>query len=145
MIDMIGFGIVIPFLTYLVEDLAADKTSLRRNLGRLVDDLLFCSSIPFLSNLGWIKRQDWPTPSIDDRIDWKHGLLHHVWSANTLSWLCSTFPRRRIQRKHCCCSCLHRRCEYAETTRYEDGIDWSSIWPWIHHWAVLRRRTLGSC
>ena len=25
MIDMIGFGIVIPFLTYLVEDLAADQ------------------------------------------------------------------------------------------------------------------------
>ncbi len=25
MIDMIGFGIVIPFLTYLVEDLATDQ------------------------------------------------------------------------------------------------------------------------
>lgn len=25
MIDMIGFGIVIPFLTYLVEDLAIDQ------------------------------------------------------------------------------------------------------------------------
>ena len=50
MIDMIGFGIVIPFLTYLVEDLAVDQNIAAVGLwvGLLMTSILLHSSC-FLS------------------------------------------------------------------------------------------------
>ena len=49
MIDMIGFGIIIPFLTYLVQDLAADEGVVR--VGLWVGLLMTAySSAQFLSS-----------------------------------------------------------------------------------------------
>ena len=52
MIDMIGFGIIIPFLTYLVQDLAADEGVVR--VGLWVGLLMTAySSAQFLSSPIW--------------------------------------------------------------------------------------------
>ena len=65
MIDMIGFGIVIPFLTYLVEDLAASEALLRLAYGWIIDDFILGRSVFVLSLLGFSIRQNWQKASID--------------------------------------------------------------------------------
>ena len=53
MIDLIGFGIVIPFLTYLVEDLAAEQGNSRgRIMGWYTNDFILSCSIFVFTNLG---------------------------------------------------------------------------------------------
>ena len=58
-IDMIGFGIVIPFLTYLVEDLAASEGIAEVGLwvGLLMTS--YSAAISIFTILGFCLRQDW--------------------------------------------------------------------------------------
>ena len=49
MIDMIGFGIIIPFLTYLFKTSLLSKAWFSWSLGGPVDDGLFVGSIHFLT------------------------------------------------------------------------------------------------
>ena len=54
MIDMIGFGIIIPFLTYLVKDLAQEQGVVEIGLWvGLVDDCLFCCTVPLFTVVGY--------------------------------------------------------------------------------------------
>ena len=146
MIDMIGFGIVIPFLTYLVEDLAADQniTSTGIWVGLLMTSY---SAAQFLFSPIW--------GGLSDRIGRRPVLMIGLVGNTvffTMFGLANTLLMALVARflagvfnGNIAVARAYWRCQYAETTRYKDGIDWSSIWPWLHHWTVLRRRTLRSC
>ena len=108
MIDMIGFGIVIPFLTYLVEDLAIDQNI--TSIGIWVGLLMTSYSVAqFLFSPIW--------GGLSDRIGrrpvlmiglWEIRSFHNVWSCKyTFDGTCAEIPSRCFQWEHCCCSCLH--------------------------------------
>ena len=52
MVDMIGFGIIIPFLTFFIDDLASAKASSKLVLGSHHDGWLFLSTILVFPLLG---------------------------------------------------------------------------------------------
>ena len=146
MIDMIGFGIVIPFLTYLVEDLAVDQNIAAVGLwvGLLMTSY---SAAQFLFSPVW--------GGLSDRIGRRPVLMIGLVGntvfftmfglANTLLMALAARFLAGVFNGNIAVARLHWRCEHAETTCDQNGSYRCCIWPWIYNRTVPWRRVVLSC
>ena len=141
MIDMIGFGIVIPFLTYLVEDLAAAEgiTEVGLWVGLLMTSY---SAAQFLFSPFW--------GTISDRIGRRPVLMIGLIGntvffamfglANTLLIaLAARFLAGVFNGNLAVAKAYIGDVSTPSQLTLKNGYYWCCFWSWFHNWSIYRR------